>query len=1667
MIQGTVQHWLTRYAAFHADVLRAAGGGARHLHRLRENQRYGLTADLAILGVDPESCVDEETFILDLGEPEFTEIFEDEPEFQEEEFETEEDTSREGLDPVVASRRRTAAAAARKIYFKQKGDPYNRETTVGFPIIAARLGSRELCGPLLYWPAELSYDAERQRLTVTRPSPVPVLNTILLSKFSEDATEIDLAREQLLPLILSEGFSHSLIDRVIDSLKGIFGPLRLLRQAVAEDPPLGSFFTQVSGLGAGSDPIIGYVPVLVNGARSYAFLLDDLDKLTKQEEAPSGSVINTILGPPAEPLDDEQIGSLPFHDTAEGARPLWFPEKSNKAQRRVARKAQRARVMTVQGPPGTGKSLTIANLVCDLVTEGKTVLVTSHTRKALEVVSKLLPRVDKLGLPILGKDRESLAKLRTELESVQESGEEDIDALRADVSIAETRLRELDQELRNLDRRFSELRRIEHGEYSQHNRLADIASNDVIDAQDRPDYDDSTAISAALSEYAHLAYGLAPGLDLFESLYRPEGSDTTRSKEALRQQHVCRLLEIVEEIQRPLPAESLELADKFSADPGSAPTIAAEFDLWAHWLDGEGKDLARLLNKLNNDPGSDLTSLNKRLLNTAKDIGSEALSEEMNEWSGLQRYFANTSIRGDELGNALSTADRVRLRSASRILRTSSESRLRWLLLPSSRRARAQLEQSGYPVPSRPSCQEALEELDSILDWHERADTARERAAAGDGALSVVNLGPLGKGATSRGLAAHAAERTSALRALNALLENPLANCGSDGLHEYAEAFLTRLSEDVAADLAGVAAGAASRLRELSDAVRTAEGLDAKGEWVNPVNGLVAAVQRREVDAAARKTADRLHSLAADYPHYRRFVDLRETELAGLPRTLKGLRAEVAESGAVPGWVEEADVAIEAHRLSQLLRQSLKANPDDLTEIAQRLSEGQTKRRRIILEVVRRRRRLAVAQAARSPTTHLALLKMRDLLRKKRLTRSLLALRDRIEYSELLKVFPCWICSIDDVARLFPLSPSLFDYLILDEASQCAQPTLLPLTFRAKHVVVVGDRKQLQPAAARFLSEKNLALLAQRHGIADHDKAIFFDGRKSVLEVADSCSQAFDFLDEHFRCDPAIIRWSNDKFYGNRLKILTHRRDGAFIPSLEVRNLTSADDDRETKVNQREAEAVIRELRRLVESERTERMTLGVISPYRKQANLLNEMIEREFAAEPNVMQRRGLLASTADGFQGDERDIIIYSFRYGPSSSPGVVRAIENEEERLNVAFTRPKRLAVLCISNPIDRFPQGLIRSFLAHAQEVQTQCEAAPPRPDRFDSDFERRVCQALRDRGLRVVTQEPCAGFFIDLMVEDGEGRVIGVECDGQWKETELGELRPEDYQRQDILERAGWVIHRISGRSFFSNPEREINRVVEALRSLPTAIERSVATGPRTLTSSEEGQLPIPEDTTAAAVSEEAERERERVAQSELEIPEVAEEEPEDSELWWLGQTQSARIVSVKALWRWCIMEANVELEGSAIDALSNIEDKLEKGQPIDESEQEFLQALWFSSLRRGFDPEQTEELPESTPPEAVGDQLEASADSEVRSPPAAAWADANLSEINQAILGLLQESLPRCRTKHHISGHLVSELRFRLDEADPRSVNRLLYGELSEWVEKRGDKPPCWTLRNR
>jgi len=440
----------------------------------------------------------------------------------------------------------------------------------------------------------------------------------------------------------------------------------------------------------------------------------------------------------------------------------------------------------------------------------------------------------------------------------------------------------------------------------------------------------------------------------------------------------------------------------------------------------------------------------------------------------------------------------------------------------------------------------------------------------------------------------------------------------------------------------------------------------------------------------------------------------------------------------------------------------------------------------------------------------------------------------------LLKILPCWIVSPDDVARLFPCTPGLFDVVIIDEASQCDLPSMTPVLFRATQAVVAGDSRQMQAQRFAFTAGQVAAQAWAQFGLDAHDPNRWFNpATVDLLQLASIRMDEEAYLNEHYRSVPDIIDFSNHRWYRDELRIMRDAEDrrhgdpdtpAVSLHRVEGRVKPGAQE------NEREARALVDHLKKLLLHPAYSQASFGVICLFEQQMQLVNEMVADEVGDE--IATAHQLVVVNPDGFQGDERDVILYSLSYdGNGMTRDQLSSRQADRPHiqgmLNVAFTRPRDEMHIFHSADIKDFGmadgKGPIKDWLDHCSGLKEkrgpQDRSLQAQMAKADSGFEQQVMTALagvEGRVVKVRAQYPCCGYFIDIIASEGDNR-IAIECDGEWVHLdEHGELKIEDIERQEVLERAGWRVLRIPYRSWREDPESQVSRVLAALEAPETS-----------------------------------------------------------------------------------------------------------------------------------------------------------------------------------------------------------------------------------------------------
>ena len=405
-----------------------------------------------------------------------------------------------------------------------------------------------------------------------------------------------------------------------------------------------------------------------------------------------------------------------------------------------------------------------------------------------------------------------------------------------------------------------------------------------------------------------------------------------------------------------------------------------------------------------------------------------------------------------------------------------------------------------------------------------------------------------------------------------------------------------------------------------------------------------------------------------------------------------------------------------------------------------------------------------------------------------------------------------------------------FDLAVFDEASQVRPVDALGALLRTKKAVVVGDSKQLPPTS--FFDR-----VAQSDDSDSEEEESATSGIESILGLFSSSGAPERQLRWHYRSrHESLIALSNREFYDNNLIVFPSPDTGRETAGLRFHHLPDTVYDRSrSRTNRQEAEAVAQAI--MKHAARSPELSLGVAAFSVSQSQAIQDRLEMLrrldasqedfFAAHPE----EPFFVKNLENVQGDERDVIFISVGYGSDDTGRVAMnfgPINNDggERRLNVLITRAKQQCHVFTNLRADDIDLDRTRSsgvhalkaFLAYA-ETNVMPRDIPYESDFVvDSPFQRAVAKRLEERGYLIHQEVGSGGKFIDIGIVDQEqpGRyIIGVECDGASYHSSRS-ARDRDRLREEVLRSLGWELHRIWGPDWFSNPERELDRVVDAI-----------------------------------------------------------------------------------------------------------------------------------------------------------------------------------------------------------------------------------------------------------
>ncbi|MDN5916649.1 MAG: AAA domain-containing protein [Pseudonocardia sp.] len=335
--------------------------------------------------------------------------------------------------------------------------------------------------------------------------------------------------------------------------------------------------------------------------------------------------------------------------------------------------------------------------------------------------------------------------------------------------------------------------------------------------------------------------------------------------------------------------------------------------------------------------------------------------------------------------------------------------------------------------------------------------------------------------------------------------------------------------------------------------------------------------------------------------------------------------------------------------------------------------------------------------------------------------------------------------------RRFPPDPAAFDLVIIDEASQCTIPSIVPLLYRATRALVIGDAMQL-PHISSVRAEADMALRVRwdvsRRWLADHRLSPV---RHSAFAAAEQAAGEPLLLDEHYRCHPDIAEVANRLFYQGRLAVLTDLRSPQRVrvegPAIVWRDVAgAAEHGRAGKSwhNPAEAEEVVRIVEALLAGLPPE-ATIGVVTPYRPQADAL----EQRLSSHGDRVR-----SGTAHRFQGGERDVMVLSLVAGRNHQPRRFDWVDQQPELWNVAITRA-RSQLIVVGDAELWARRGRVGAELLRAARGTSATAGTP-----LDDELAQRLYSVLVDvAGPDVELGASVDGHRADGLLPDGRPVIV--------------------------------------------------------------------------------------------------------------------------------------------------------------------------------------------------------------------------------------------------------------------------------------------------------------------
>ena len=1303
-----------------------------------------------------------------------------------------------------------------------------RELMIGNGILTDA-GNPALRHPILLKRVRMVFDAGRNEVAVLDTEGEPELYTAVLGASPSvihtavSAVQGTLAREGIHPLDRTAGEAFLRDTVQLLSSKGVFlqrgqtMPPEVKDRVLLQDNPVFFVRRRTDGLAKFADGVLahmdatGYVPQTLWAIAGL-----------HEERTPEDSPVQEA---------EERLAQLSGEDPG-----ILLAMPANREQLAIAQQIERHDAVIVQGPPGTGKTHTIANLMGHFLAQGRRVLVTSHTKKALSVLrDKMSEQMRSLCIALLDETNSDMERSVNGISSYL-SGHSAAE-LRLAKEAALTQRADIMQRLADVRKKI--LRRA----HREHENL--VFGRESVSPVEAARYvnEHEARFAPVIPGRVYVGRDLPLSPEELTALYRSNGTLSAAEEHelALAVPDPKTLIAPEELARLRTRKESLEISLHAMAE-GVGGTIVQSGDLIYLLRAQQRIPLARvaksLLGELRKYP-DDFGGLGAWHIHAVADgRRGGAYRERWNRLCGqiektafIAERFAETAFgRTVTISDA---ADRSELRRVlpqmeALYLRDGKIGFFRRLFDKSYQRVEGWTDINGAPIGSAEDCTLVMSAL-TLMEQREKCAHFWDALLAEHGEKTFGQLDEREPERTAQTILPHIrrcldwydrdyARLTGLMRRMALSAEDVFPQKGAMRDAERVERILTGVHEF---------------LPQFCDI------LEVYGEYCAAVDALRAA--EAEIAPLRRSRSECARALARAFfgEGAQSYADMyRNLAMLHEKYDIRAVRAEALRKlrAAAPGWAAAirartgmhgaaeppADIA-EAWRWKQydtMLKELMKDAPDVLA--------------RQNTELGRDYRTKTEEAAVCSAWEHMLRRAERDRRMQQNLEFWRLTLQDlgtgsgkrasvlRVQARELMdrcrEAVPAWIMTIRTALEQLDPKEHHFDVIIVDEASQ-ADLSALALLYLGTKIIIVGDNKQVSPlAVGQNLDE--VGKLIEMHLAGRIPGAQNYTGQTSLYDVGMTICDVL-MLREHFRCVPDIIGFSDMLCYGGNIRPLRDAADSALLPAIVPCRMNGVRDDRKG-INRQEAEYTVALIRAMTEMPAYRDKTIGVISLLGSdQAALVLDLLLR---ASVDV-ERHAILCGNAAQFQGDERDVIILNM-VDSAEEDGMLRLMRESKivQRYNVAVSRARDQLWILHSFPVTALKSDDVRSkLLRYAENPHAAKNALSQIERKADSPFAAAVAKDLVGHGYDIVQQWEIGRYRIDIVVRDG-AKKIALECDGDLDHTEAAQVYA-DMERQMTLERLGWQFIRLRGSAYYRNPKgtmAAVRRKLEAHDIHPAA-----------------------------------------------------------------------------------------------------------------------------------------------------------------------------------------------------------------------------------------------------